>query len=371
MSARTRIPVLDLAPQLEALWPEIEQAVHRVLRSTHFILGPEVRAFEEEAARYLGVKHAVGCNSGTDALFMSLRALGLGPGDEVITTPFTFFATAEAISHVGATPVFADVDEESMNLDPALVERAITPRTRAILPVHLFGRPCDLGRLMDLAAAHRLKVVEDCAQSFGARYRDRPTGTFGQLGCYSFFPSKNLGACGDAGLVATDDDALADQVRALRAHGSRRKYHNEAIGYNSRLAEFQAAILRVKLPHLDAWNAGRRRVAERYGRLLAGHGAIRAPEVVDGHVFHQYTVRVPGGRDRLQERLREEGVETMVYYPVPCHRLKVYAGSHAGAACPVAERLCGQVLSLPIWPELEQPVQEAVVRALAAQVAAG
>jgi dTDP-4-amino-4,6-dideoxygalactose transaminase len=370
MTVQTPIPVLDLQPQLEALWPDLERAVHRTLRSAHYILGPEVAAFEREAAGYLGVRHAIGLNSGTDALVLALKSLGLGPGDEVITTPFTFFATAEAISQVGAVPVFADVEQASMNLDPRRVEAAITPRTRALLPVHLFGRPCAMEPLLDLARRHRLKVVEDCAQSFGARHRGRTAGTLGHLGCFSFFPSKNLGGCGDGGLVATDDDRLADQVRALRTHGSRKKYHNETLGYNSRLDELQAAILRVKLPHLDAWNAGRRRVAEVYDRLLAGQDAVRAPELVEGHVFHQYTVRVPD-RDRVQERLRAEGVETMVYYPVPCHRLQVYRDSHAGTACPVAERLSAEVLSLPIWPELEEPAQAAVVRALLAQVAAG
>jgi dTDP-4-amino-4,6-dideoxygalactose transaminase len=370
MSTQTRIPVLDLNPQLESLWEDLNQAFQRTLRSTHYILGPEVRAFEEEAARYLGVKHAVGCNSGTDALVISLRALGIGPGDEVITTPFTFFATAEAISQMGATPVFVDVEEESMNLDPALVERAITLRTRAILPVHLFGRPCDMAALLDIARRRGLAVLEDCAQSFGARHRGRPTGTLGQMGAFSFFPSKNLGACGDAGLIATSDDGLAELARALRVHGGRKKYHNDMVGYNSRLDELQAALLRVKLPHLETWNAGRRRVAETYGRLLGGHEAIVLPEVVEGHVFHQYTVRVRGcDRDRLQARLGEEGVETMVYYPVPCHRLKVYAQSHAHVACPVAERASAEVISLPIWPEMDEAAQRAVAQALLAQVA--
>ncbi len=369
MDIQTRIPVLDLVPQLEALWPELNQAFQRTLRSTHFILGPEVRAFEQEAARYLGVKHAVGCNSGTDALVIALRALGVGPGDEVITTPFTFFATAEAISQMGATPVFVDVEEASMNLDPALIERAITLRTRAILPVHLFGRPCDMAGILDLARRRGLLVVEDCAQSFGARYRGRATGSLGQFGCFSFFPSKNLGAYGDGGLLATNDDDLADLARALRVHGSRKKYHNEMVGYNSRLDELQAAILRVKLPHVDAWNAGRRRVAETYGRLLEGHPGIIAPAVAEGHVFHQYTVRVPGcDRDQLQARLAADGVDTMVYYPVPCHRLKLYQQSHAHVACPVAERLAAEVISLPIWPELDEADQGAVAQALQAQV---
>ena len=368
MEALTRIPVLDLAPQLDAHWTELNRAIQRVLRSTHFILGPEEQAFEQEAARYLGTRHAVGCNSGTDALFMALRALGIGPGDEVITTPFTFFATAEAISHVGATPVFVDVDPVSMNLDPALIERAITPRTRALLPVHLFGRPCELGPMLELAERRGLRLVEDCAQSFGARYRGRATGTLGHLGCYSFFPSKNLGAYGDGGLIATDDDSLANAVRALRSHGSRKKYHNETVGYNSRLDELQAAILRVKLPHLETWNQGRVRVARTYQRMLDGHAGLELPEVVDGHVFHQYTIRVPGcDRDRLQARLVEEGVETMVYYPVPCHRLKLYLESHGQVACPNAERLCAEVISLPIWPEMAESTQAAVARALLAQ----
>jgi dTDP-4-amino-4,6-dideoxygalactose transaminase len=369
METPGRIPVLDLVPQIETHWTDLNQAIQRVLRSTQFILGPEEKAFEQEAARYLGVRHAVGCNSGTDALFLSLRALGIGPGDEVITTPFTFFATAEAISHVGATPVFVDVDPDSMNLDPALVEPAITARTRALLPVHLFGRPCDLDALAELARGRGLKLVEDCAQSFGARHRGRATGTFGQLGCFSFFPSKNLGAYGDGGLIATDDDDLANAVRALRSHGSRKKYHNEAVGYNSRLDELQAAILRVKLPHLDAWNAGRARVARTYHRMLAGHPGLELPEVVEGHVFHQFTVRVPGrDRDRLQARLAEAGVETMVYYPVPCHRLKLYQDSHGHVACPNAERLCAEVISLPIWPEMAEATQAAVARALLAEL---
>ena len=372
MGTRTRIPVLDLTPQLESLWDELGQAIQRTLRSTHYILGPEVRAFEQEAARYLQVKHAIGCNSGTDALVIALRALGLGPGDEVLTSPFTFFATAEAISQVGATPVFVDVEEESMNLDPALIEPAIGAHTRAILPVHLFGRPCAMDAILDVARRHGLMVIEDCAQAFGARIRGRPVGGLGQMGCFSFFPSKNLGAFGDGGMLATQDDDLADLARALRVHGGRKKYHNEMIGYNSRLDELQAAILRVKLPRVEAWNAARRRVAETYGRLLGGHPGIVLPEPVEGHVFHQYTVRVPGcDRDRLQARLAEEGVETMVYYPIPCHHLKPYAHSHAQVTCARAERMCAEVISLPIWPELEADTQRTVAAALIAQVGRG
>jgi dTDP-4-amino-4,6-dideoxygalactose transaminase len=364
MAIQTPIPVLDPSPQVESLWDELNQAVQRVLRSGRYILGPEVAAFEEEAARWLGVRHAIGCNSGTDALVIALRALGIGPGDEVITTPFTFFATPESISQVGATPVFVDIDPESMNLDPALIERAITPRTRAILPVHLYGRPCAMNEILDLAGRHGLKVVEDCAQSFGARHRGRSTGTLGDMGCFSFFPSKNLGAFGDGGLMATNDDALAATARALRAHGGRRKYHNETLGYNSRLDELQAAMLRVKLPRLEAWNDGRGRVARTYRRLLGGHPGLAVPAVVEGHVFHQFTIQVDCDRERLRAQLAEAGVETMVYYPVPCHRLKVYEHSHAGVSCPNAERLCGQVLSLPIWPEMDAGLQGIVAGTL-------
>jgi dTDP-4-amino-4,6-dideoxygalactose transaminase len=370
MNVGTRIPVLDLAPQVDSLWPELTQALQQVLRGTRFIMGPEVKAFEEEAARYLGSRHAVSCNSGTDALFIALRTLGVGPGDEVLTTPFTFFATAEAISHVGATPVFVDVDPETMNLDPGLLEAAITPRTRAILPVHLFGRPCGMEPILRMARERGLRVVEDCAQSFGARLRGRQTGTFGDLGCFSFFPSKNLGAFGDGGLLVTDDDGLAAAARMLRVHGSRRKYHNETVGYNSRLDELQAAVLRVKLPHVDEWNQGRRRVAAAYGRLLADRPEIRTPEVLEGHVFHQYTVQLSAevDRDRLQARLGEEGVDTMVYYPVPCHRLKLYEESHRDARCPVAEDLARRVLSLPIWPEIDPETQVTVTQALAREL---
>jgi dTDP-4-amino-4,6-dideoxygalactose transaminase len=365
VNTQNRIPVLDLAPQLDALWPELNYAIQKVLRSGHYIMGPEVKAFEEEAARFLGVRHAVACNSGTDALFLSLRALGLGPGDEVLTTPFTFFATAEAISHVGATPVFVDVERRTMNLDPQLLEQAITPRTRAILPVHLFGRPCDMDVILDIAGRHGLKVVEDCAQSFGARFQGKLTGTLGHAGAFSFFPSKNLGAYGDGGLLATNDDELAATARMLRVHGSRRKYHNEAVGYNSRLDEIQAAILRVKLPHLEAWNRGRRRVAMNYRRLLEGHAGIHCPEVVDGHVFHQYTIQLRSGlRDQVQARLEEDGIGTMIYYPVPCHRLKLYQESHGHVSCPNAEALGESVLSLPIWPEMDEATQVAVAHAV-------
>lgn len=368
MSTQTRIPSLDLSGTLEVLWPELQAAALGALRSGRYILGPEVQAFEAETARYLGVRHAVACNSGTDALVLALRALGLGPGDEVITTPFTFFATPESISAVGATPVFADIRPDTLLLDLEQVEAAITPRTRALLPVHLFGRPCAMAGLMDLAARHGLKVVEDCAQSFGARSGGRQVGSFGQAGCFSFFPTKNLSGFGDGGLLATDNDAVAEAARMLRAHGGRKKYHNEAIGYNSRLDELQAALLRVKLPHVDAWNRARTRAAETYQDLLEDEPRLVLPSLEPGHVFNQYTVRVrgeAGARDRVQARLAQAGIDSMVYYPVPCHRLQVYAASHTGTRCPEAEQACAEVLSLPFWPGMDADVQRTVAAALA------
>jgi len=362
-AGRAPVPMLDLTPEVEALWPELAAAFERVMRSGQFVGGPEVVAFETEVADYLGVKHAVALNSGTDALVIALRALGIGPGDEVITTPFTFFATAEAIAHVGATPVFVDVDERSFNLDASLVEAAVTPRTKAVLPVHLYGRPADMDAVMDVAGRHGLKVVEDCAQSFGAAWRGRKTGSIGHVGTFSFYPTKNLGAFGDGGLLATDDDVVAAAARMLRDHGSERRYVNVILGYNSRLDALQAAMLRVKLPHVDAWNERRRDVARRYGELLQGVAGVVAPEVTPEHVFHQYTVRVPSlRRDALRERLARAGVSTMVYYPVPLHRLPVF--SHLGASCPVSERLAGEVLSLPVGPMLRPEAQLAVAAAL-------
>lgn len=367
LSTKTTIPILDLAPEIDALWDELNAAIGRVLKSGQFILGPEVKAFENEVAAYLGVKHAVGVNSGTDALVIGLRALGIGPGDEVITTPFSFFATAESISNVGAKPVFVDIEEASFNLDPTLIEAAITPRTKAIMPVHLYGRPCEMAPILDIARRHGLKVIEDCAQSFGARYQGKATGTLGDVGAFSFFPSKNLGAYGDGGLIVTDDDRIADLARMLRVHGSKRKYHNELLGYNSRLDALQAAILRVKLPHIDAWNAQRREVAARYGELLAALPGVVTPKVVPGHVFHQYTIRLTSAdRDGVQQALAEQGIGTMVYYPVPQDRLPVYAGQYP--VNPVSERLAAQVLSLPIWPSLTAEVQRRVVDALRSAV---
>ncbi len=359
-----RIPVLDLHPQLAALKSEFLAALEEVLDSTAFIQGPAVQAFEKEAASYLGVRHAIGCNSGTDALVLGLRALGVGPGDEVVTTPFSFFATAESISAVGARPVFVDIEEDGFNLDPSGIEAALTPRTRAIVPVHLFGRPADMERILAIAEGHGLPVLEDSAQAFGSQLPDgRRTGAVGDLGAFSFFPSKNLGAFGDGGLVSTNDDHLAETVRKLAAHGSLERYRNESIGYNSRLDSVQAAILRVKLPHLDDWNAARRLAARRYQELLAEIPGVEPPAIVPGHVFHQYTVRIRGAdRDRVHATMNDAGIGCMVYYPVPQDELPVYAGQYPRH--PRSHAAAQQVLSLPIWPEIEEGTQARVVEAL-------
>ena len=378
----SKIPILDLSPQYQSLKTEIYAAIDRVLESGQFIMGPDVKQFEQEVATYLGVKHAITVNSGTDALVIGLRAMGIGSEDEVITTPFSFFATAESISSIGATPIFVDIDPKTFNIDPAKIKDKITSRTKAIMPVHLYGNPAAMTQIMGIAQAHGLKVIEDCAQSFGARYAGtcsgcdgacsdtlrstiagKMTGTIGDVGAYSFFPSKNLGAYGDGGLIATNDDAIADLARMLRVHGAKKKYHNEIIGYNSRLDTLQAAILRVKLPHIDEWNSGRRRVASLYTELLADIPEVVAPEVVSGHVFHQYTIRIiKGDRDKVASDLSAKGISTMIYYPIPQDRLPIYAGKYP--VNPISDQLGTQVLSLPIWPELDRSIAEEVIGCL-------
>lgn len=360
-----RIPILDLAPEIDELWGEIQAAMHKVVRSGQFILGPEVQAFEEEAAKYLGVAHAIGCNSGTDALVIGLRALGIGPGDEVITTSFTFFATAEAISILGAKPVFVDIEPNTFNIDPARLEAALTPRTKAIIPVHLFGHAAEMDAILAFATCHGLKILEDTAQAFGGNYRDQKLGTIGDMGAFSFFPSKNLGAFGDGGLITTNNDELAELARVLRTHGSRRKYQNDMLGYNSRLDELQAAILRVKLPHVDAWNEGRRAAAAYYEQMLADIDWIRIPTSTDytNHVFHQYTIRVVGrDREQVRQHLENKGIGTMVYYPVPVHRLPVYTAENW--QLPVTDEAASQVLSLPIGPSLSEATVQRIADTL-------
>ncbi len=345
------IPMVDLKVQLQRLRPEIDAALSEVLDNTHFILGPNVQAFEQEAAEYLGVRHAIGCASGTDALHLALLAAGIGPGDEVITPAFTFIATAEAIRYVGARPVFVDIEPDTFNLDVASVEAAITPKTRAILPVHLFGQPADMPALMELARQHDLLVIEDCAQSFGADIDSKMTGGIGLAGCHSFFPSKNLGAYGDGGMVTTNDDAVAERVRILRNHGSKARYYHDVIGYNSRLDEMQAAILRVKLKYIDEFNQGRRRAAHAYSEALRD---VVTPPHENGqgtHVYHQYTL-LSDRRDDIQQALQAADIACAVYYPVPLHQQKVFAGDCAGLRLPVTEDVSERCLSLPIFPEL-------------------
>ena len=360
-----QIPMVDLKIQYRQLQAEIDRAVQDVLDSTHFIMGPQGTAFEQEIAAYLGVRHAIGVASGTDALHLALRAAGLGPGDEVITTPFTFIATAEAIAYTGARPVFVDIDPLTFNIDVELAAAAVTPASRAVLPVHLFGQPADLAPLKNLCAENDLLLIEDCAQSCGARYADKMTGAWGDAGCYSFFPSKNLGCFGDGGLIATDRDDLAAAVRTLRNHGSRERYHHSIIGYNSRLDDLQAAILRVKLGHLDRFNRQRRECALRYSEQLRELGVIVPFEDEKGtHVYHQYTI-MSDRRDAIQRTLAEAGIASAVYYPIPLHRQEVFQAESAGSALPVSERVAQQVMSLPIYPELSAGQVDLIVSTLA------
>jgi dTDP-4-amino-4,6-dideoxygalactose transaminase len=378
-----RIPILDLRPEVEALWPALADKFKEVVFSGEFILGSEVTRFESASAEYLGVKHAIGCNSGTDALMIALRAVGVQPGDEVITSPFSFFASAESISNIGAKPIFVDVDLESMNIDPARLEESITEKTRAIMPVHLFGRPCSMMPIMAMAETHGLKVIEDSAQSFGAKFLGcggdsdhtcsshligKMTGAIGDTGCFSFYPTKNLGAYGDAGLITTNDDETAELARKLRAHGSIKRYHNELLGYNSRLDSMQAAVLNLKLPLVKGYNEARRRVATRYNELLEGVEGIIIPEVSPGHIFHQYTLRITDrDRDAIQIKLNEMGISTIIYYPIPQDRLPVYSGQYEPLEN--SELLAKQVISLPIWPQISDEQQVRVVEGVKAALA--
>jgi dTDP-4-amino-4,6-dideoxygalactose transaminase len=349
------VPLLDLNRQNAVLHAELTAAFDRVLRSGHFILGSEVEAFEREAAASLGAKHALAVSSGTDALLVALMALDLAPGDEVICPSFTFFATAGCIARAGAKPVFADVLADSFNLDPADVARRITPRTKAIMPVHLFGQSADLEPLLALAKKHGLAVIEDAAQALGARHRGRSCGTWGDFGTYSFFPSKNLGGFGDGGLVATNRDDLAEKVRLLRTHGAKPKYYHSIIGGNFRLDALQCALLRVKLPHLASYCTARQRNAAFYTEQLRDLPGlilpVAAPE--NEHIWNQYTLRVPGAgrRDALRAHLTAAGIGHEIYYPLPLHRQACFAHLPK-VALPIAEQLAAEVLSIPIFPEL-------------------
>ncbi len=347
------IPMVDLKGQYLTLKDEIDAALLDALAATQFILGPNVQAFEQEAAAYLGVEHAVGVASGTDALHLALEAAGVGAGDEVITTPFTFIATAEAISYVGAIPVFVDIDPYTFNIDLNQVEQAINDKTKAVIPVHLFGQPVDMNALKTLCDSKGLIIVEDCAQSFGAHIDNKMTGSFGAFGAFSFFPSKNLGCFGDGGLITTDKEQGANEIRVLRNHGSRQRYHHNVIGHNSRLDELQAIILRIKLKHIDAFNQNRRRVAHRYSDALADTAIQTAYEDGIGwHIYHQYTL-LHEDRDRIMQALHDNNIACAVYYPIPLHKQEVYQAAYQDVQLPVTEAIAARCFSLPVYPELE------------------
>jgi len=346
------IPMVDLKTQYATIKDEIDAGLLQALTQCAFVLGPNVQAFEQEAAAYLGVQHAIGVANGTEALHLALLAAGVGPGDEVITSAFTFIATAEAIRYVGARPVFVDIDPGTFNLTPQTVEAAVTPKTKAVMPVHLFGQPCDMAGIQAVCARHGLKIIEDCAQSFGASIQGKQTGSMGLAAGFSFFPSKNLGGYGDGGLVTTNDDTIARQVKVLRNHGSEVRYYHDVIGYNSRLDELQAVVLRVKLKHIDEFNQGRRCAAHLYSKLLADLPLTTPYEDGVGvHVYHQYTL-LCDRRDDVMAALSQAEIASAIYYPVPLHRQKVFAVDCAGVSLPVTEAVAARCLSLPIFPEL-------------------
>lgn len=359
------IPMVDLRAQHAEISAEVEAGLLAVMDSGQFVLGPQVAAFEQEAADSLGAAHAVSCGSGTDALHLALHALGIGPGDEVITTPFTFFATAEAIRYVGARPVFVDIDRRTFNLDPAQVEAAVTPATRALLPVHLFGQTAAMEPLQDIARRHDLRIVEDCAQAFGARRGEKAAGTLGDAGCFSFFPNKNLGAYGDGGMITTDSAELALSLRELRNHGGVERHHHTRIGYNSRLDELQAVVLRAKLKRVDQYNQARRRLAQHYSESLADLPDLLTPwPDPDGyHVYNQYTLQTPL-RDRIQADLQNQGIACAVHYPRPLYQQPALAADYPGLSLPVTESITRQCLSLPLYPEMDESQVDAVVGAL-------
>jgi dTDP-4-amino-4,6-dideoxygalactose transaminase len=364
MTDTDRIEMVDVLGQYRRIQEEVDEALREVIESSRFIRGPIVASFERELATYLGGRHAIGVGNGTDALQVALMAIGIGPGDEVITTAFSFVAAAEVVALLGATPVFADINPDSFNLDANGVEALVNERTKAIIPVHLYGQPADMSSIMDLAASRNLYVIEDNAQAIGAQIDGVKTGYIGHLGCLSFFPSKNLGAFGDGGGILTNDDELAAAVRTIANHGADRKYHNHKIGVNSRLDAIQAAILRVKLKHLDAYAAARQSAADRYDRLFSDMDGLQVPARLPdrSHVFHQYTIRVLGAdaerRDKLAAFLADRGVPTSVYYPIAIHRLDAYrSGQRPSVDLAEAELASAEVLSLPMHTELTEEQQ--------------
>lgn len=360
------VPLLDLKAQYRTIKPEVLAAIEAVCDEQGFVLGPRVADFEKATAQYIGSRHAIGCASGSDALLLAMMALGVKAGDEVITVPFTFFATAGAISRLGAKPVFVDIEPDTFNMDPAQLERAITPRAKAVIPVHLFGQCADMAAINDIAKRNKIHVIEDACQAIGAVQQTKRAGVLGDVGCFSFFPTKNLGGFGDGGLMTTDDPDLADRLSMLRVHGSRVRYLHEAVGINSRLDALQAAVLQVKLKHLDRWTEGRRRNAERYRQLFTQANLldrVTLPPTHPGnfHVYNQFTVRV-SRRDELRNFLRERGVGSEVYYPLPMHLQNCYRDlGYPKGSFPISERAAEEVLSLPIYAELAENQRAYVV----------
>ncbi len=358
------IPLVDLKKQYFSIKDEIDLAVKRVLESGHFILGNEVLSLEREVAEYIGVKHAIGVASGTDALHLSLLACGIGEGDEVITTPFSFIATAEAISYCGAKPVFVDIDINSYNIDPAKIEDKITKKTKAIIPVHMYGYTAEMDKILEIAKKYNLKVIEDCAQAFGAEYKSKKVGGIGDIGAFSFFPSKNLGAYGDGGIIVTDDKDIADKIMMLRVHGSKQKYIHQMVGYNSRLDEIQAAILRVKLKKIDEWNEMRRKNASIYNNLLNKLPVQLPKEAGKSHIYHVYTVRIKN-RDEFIKFLSENGISSAVHYPVPIAAQEPYKYlGYSESDLPNSYKVASEVISLPMFPELKRDEIEKVCEAV-------
>jgi len=357
------VPLLDLKAQYSSIKPEVDAAIAEVMESQHFILGPKVEQREKLVAAYSKCSYGIGVSSGSDALLVCLMAENIGPGDEVITTPYSFFATAGAIARLGATPVFVDIDPKTYNLETSQIRSKITRKTRAIIPVHLYGQMADMDPVMALAAEHGLIVIEDAAQAIGSEYKGRRAGSIGHYGCFSFFPSKNLGGAGDGGMVVTSDAQRADKVRCLRGHGAKPKYYHKLIGGNFRLDAIQAAVVSAKLPHLDSWTAARQRNAEQYDRLFKKAGAsVGLPTVsASRHIFNQYVIRL-SDRDELQAYLKQKGVGTEVYYPVPLHLQECFAYlGHQAGAFPESERAAKETLALPIFPELTEPQARFVV----------
>jgi dTDP-4-amino-4,6-dideoxygalactose transaminase len=371
-----KIPPFDASQQYQQIGDRLNQAALAVLASGQYIGGQTVSQFETEFANYIGSaidpaidsNFGIACNSGTDALYLAMRALDIGEGDEVITSPFTFFASAETISMTGAKPVFVDIEAHSFNMNVELIEAAITDRTKAIMPVHLFGRSADMTRLMAIAKKHHLYVIEDCAQATGATFDGQKVGNIGDVGCFSFYPTKNLGGCGDGGMMTTKNADVAEKLRILREHGSPKRYYHEYIGMNSRLDAIQAALLQVKLPYLDKWNAQRREISDRYTTLLKESHIphIVTPHHCSGSVWNQYTVCINAGkRDHVQAQLREQNIITMIYYPLPLHLQSVYSNlGYKKGDFPVTEDICDRVLSLPMFPELSEEQQDRVVSTL-------